>query len=148
MGRISGVGVGVIVGEGVIDGVGLGVTGVFVGIGKGVDVTVGRPASGVDQTVGVSKIGGGVRVGKGVQVGGGVSVSSIVGSADCSEDKLANLTDGPANVGTRVGNSVSANWQPPRIRISSPSIKVPVAVLHLGRRKLYGVRYLFMLLLF
>jgi len=59
-----------------MDGVGLGVTGVLVGMGKGVLVIVGLAAGVVTGGVGVSRGGGMVQVGNGVQVAGCSSCSS------------------------------------------------------------------------
>lgn len=76
-------------GKGVGDAVGLGVIGVFVGMGRGVSVAcrVGTAVTGV--TVGESGVGSEVQVG---------------GTADPeSKDRTAD--------GTRVGNSAATSWQ-------------------------------------
>ena len=101
-------GVGVVVG--VVDGVGLGVTGVLVGMGSGVPVGPTRVTGAVALAVGVLTIGKGVVVGCDVQVGGEVRISPAV-SSSCGP--VTNSTT--AKVGTRVANSTSAGWQPPRM---------------------------------
>jgi hypothetical protein len=104
IGRRSGPGVttrGVDVGDGVLDGVGLGVTGVLVGIGNGVSVG----GEGVTNTCRVAV--GGVVSGAGVQVAGNpLSKTSSTWPIVCLNSSAA------LAVGTNVGKYARVDWQP------------------------------------
>ena len=107
-----------------MDGVGLGVTGVLVGMGSGVFVGPDRVTMVVGLAVGVSRIGDWVQVGSGVQVGGCIRVSP----ATSSTPFLAAISI-PSRVGTRVASWPLAGWQPAKANNDKASKKPPKILL-------------------
>jgi hypothetical protein len=102
---MSGVADGVSDGVGVTDGVGLGVTGVFVGTG-------GRVFAGGRVATTVGGVGSCVKSGAGVKVGGNGPGSAV--PSEASAIATAPSMDSSTAVGASVGRPVDAGWQAPR----------------------------------